>query len=143
MTDGKDDQLHRSENWIKWQPKGMGGLYAYFTIPEHDENGINFIVQCAEGAVKISFDGNIPFYVFSDEGLRTASYAPVQQQHNDRHYFNKWFLYKIENSDLLKWIGLESCGFIAGRYEKHFCIVTEDDVVDILSSVDPRLEFID
>ncbi len=37
-----------------------------------------------------------------------AAYVPVQEKNNDKHYFNKWFLYKVENSDFIKWAAKES-----------------------------------
>ena len=68
-----------------------------------------------------------------------AAYMLVQEKNNDRAYLGKWFLYKIENSDFMKWAVKESCGFYSEEDLLHFCIVTENDIVDILSLGEPTV----
>ncbi len=136
------DELHKDEVWTRWNPENIPECHAYSVDIRHEESGIVFLVEFDDKIIKVSFDGNIPMYVYSDEGLRMATYAPVQKKHNDNFYFRDWFLYRVENSDFLKWTALESLGIYGDLYNKHFCIVTENDVVDILSAADPTFEII-
>lgn len=134
--------MHDNENWIVWNPKNINtkkvsGAYDVETLT--DENARKFIVYCENHTVDVYFHCHVPIYLYSDEGIRMASYMPVQEKHHDKAYFNKWFLHKVENSDFIQWAVKESCGFYSEEELLHFCIVTSNDVVDILSSGEPDI----
>lgn len=134
------NELHKDENWIPWNPLNILGCQAFSVEIKQTDCGTDFWVKCENQTVSLLFEGNVPMYVYSDEGIRMASYAPVQEKNNDKYYFRKWFLYKIENSDFIKWSIQESCGLCEIYGLQHFCIVTQNEVVDILSSVEPTIK---
>lgn len=134
-----NSKLHENEKWILWNPLNIESCRAFSVEIKQEENGTVFKVECENQFVNLIFDGFIPIYVYSDEGIRMATYMPVQEKNNDRYYFKKWFLYKIENSDFLKWAMAECYNLHENRGYEHFCIVTENEVVDILSSFEPKI----
>ena len=48
----------------------------------------------------------------------------AQEKYNDMFYFRKKPVYKVENSLLIKWVLIESCGFYSETDLTHYCIVT-------------------
>ena len=70
------------------------------------------------------------------------SWSIAQEKYNDKLYFRKNPVYKVENSLLIKWILIESCGFYSETDLAHYCIVTEQDVVDIISMCEPTYRII-
>ena len=45
----------------------------------------------------------------------------------------------MENSKLSKWAEEESCGFYVSEQLTHYCIVTSEEIIDILSSFEPTI----
>ena len=64
----------------------------------------------------------------------------AQEKYNDMFYFRKNPVYKVENSLLIKWVLIESCGFI----QKLILLITVllQDVVDIISMCEPTYRII-
>lgn len=131
-------ELHKNESWILYNPLNIENCRAFSAEIIRSEENIIFKVECENKFVNLIFDCFVPVYLYSYEGMRMAAYLPVQEKNNDRYYFTKWFLYKIENSDFLKWAAAESFGLYKNLELKHFCIVTENEVVDILSASEPK-----
>ncbi|MDE5855037.1 MAG: hypothetical protein K2H19_08265 [Ruminococcus sp.] len=134
-----NSELHENEKWILWNPLNMENCQAFSVEIKQEEIGTVFTVECENQFVNLIFNGFIPIYIYSDEGIRMATYLPVQEKNNDRYYFRKWFLYKIENSDFFKWAMAECYNLYENYKLQHFCIVTAYDVVDILSSTEPEI----
>ena len=134
--------MHENEDWIVWNPQNINAEIvsgAYDVEIANEEDNLRFTVYCENSIVDVCFHCVVPMYLYSDEGMRMAAYMPVQEKNNDRAYLGKWFLYKIENSDFMKWAVKESCGFYSEEDLLHFCIVTENDIVDILSLGEPTV----
>lgn len=131
------DGLHENENWILYNPLNLPPCKAFSVEIIQKENTV-FSVECDNCFVNLVFDCFVPVYLYSYEGIRLATYAPIQEKNNDRYYFTKWFLYKIENSSFIKWAMSECFGLYQNHNLLHFCIVTADDVVDIIASCKPE-----
>ena len=70
------------------------------------------------------------------------SWSIAQEKYNDKLYFRKNPVYKLENLLLIKWILIESGDFYLETDLTHYCIVTEQDVVDIISMCEPTYRII-
>lgn len=123
----------------KYNPFDISECRAFSSEISIDKEGLHVILDCDIGKIELCFSGNVPAYLYSVEGIRVSSWAKVQEDTNDKYYFRKWFLYKIDNSDFLKWAIKESCGFYSEKELTHYRIVTGTDVIDILSSCMPKL----
>ena len=131
--------MKENQNWIVCNPTNIEVGKAYAVEAVHCEDGIKFLVDCEKNKIEVMFAGFVPSYTYSLEGMRLASYFPVQEKHNDKYYFQKWFLYKIENSSFVKWGVEESGGCYSEAELKHYCIVTEQSLMDILATSEPQI----
>lgn len=131
--------MKENEKWILWNPTKIECGSAFSVEIFQEEDATRFTLNCKNGIVDVWFFCLVPIYLYSVEGIRMATWAPVQEKENDRFYFTKWFLYKVENSEFLDWAIKEGCGFYSKEDLTHFCIVTENDVVDILAMGEPLI----
>ncbi len=127
------------ENWLKWNPTNIPEGEFIVTDYIQNKDGTKFILDDENSAVEILFDGITPIVRSSVEGIRMRTWGEVQQKYDDKFFFRKWFLYKVENSKLSKWAEEESCGFYVSDQLTHYCIVTSEEIIDILSPFEPTI----
>lgn len=127
------------ENWIKWNPDKIPE--GEFIVIDYIQNkdGTKFVLDDGNSIVEILFDGITPIVRSSVEGIRMRTWGEVQKKYNNKFFFRNWFLYKVENSRLSKWAEEESCGFYISEQLTHYCIVTSEEVIDILSTFEPTI----
>lgn len=127
------------EEWIRYNPLDIENGDFLVTSVVQDLDGTKILLKNKENNVEVFFDGFIPLVRVTDEGLRTRTGGEVQIKYGS-DFFMGWFLYKVENSKLTEWAIEES---VWGFYKKedlvHYCIVTRDDFIDILSSFEPTI----
>lgn len=129
--------INMQENWIKWNPGNVPEGEFIVTDYIQNKDGTKFILDDENIIVEILFDGITPIVRSSVEGIRMRTWGEVQQKYNDKLFFRKWFLYKVENSKLSKWAEEESCGFYVADQLTHYGIVTSEEIIDILSPFEP------
>lgn len=132
-------ELEMEENWIKWNPLNLPEGEYVVTKFLQNIDGTEITLTDDANKISILFDGNILLARTSDEGIRMRTWAPVQQKYDNKYFFRNWFLYKVENSKLAKWAEEESCGFYVSEKILHFCVVTGEDIIDVLSTFEPNL----
>ncbi len=131
--------INMKENWIKWNPLNLPEGDYFVTKFLQNINGTEITLSDESNNISILFDGVIPLVRTSIEGIRMRTWGEVQQKYNNKCFFRNWFLYKIENSKLTKWAEEESCGFYSSEQLLHFCVVTGEDVIDVLSKFEPNI----
>ena len=131
--------IRMQENWIKWNPGNVPEGEFIVTDYIQNKDGTKLILDNENSVVEIFFDGIAPIVRSSVEGIRMRTWGDVQQKYNDKFFFRRWFLYKVENSNLSKWAEDESCGFYVSSQLTHYCIVTSEEIIDILSSFEPTI----
>ena len=138
-SDMENRSLNMEENWIKWNPLNLPEGEYVVTKFLQNIDGTEIILSDELSDISILFDGVTPLVRTSIEGIRMRTWGEVQQKYNNRYFFRNWFIYKVENSKLAKWAEEESCGFYESEKLLHFCIVTSDDIVDVLSTFEPNI----
>jgi hypothetical protein len=129
--------IELKENWLKWNPTRIReGVYIVTQLLQ-DVDGTKVMLSNEEQVVEAFFDGYTPIVRSAAEGIRVRTWEEVQQKYSDKSFFRNWFLYIVENSLLLQWVEEESCGFYEKEKLKHFCIVTGEELIDIVSTFDP------
>ena len=107
-------KMKENETYIAWKNNNVCIPSFYINVDveilENDE-GIKFAINCDDKTINVLFAGIVPIYMRSEEGIRVLSWSTVQEKNKDKSYFSKWPIYKIENSCLIKWALMESCGF--------------------------------
>jgi hypothetical protein len=87
--------------------------------------------------VEIFFDG-IPLLIRQAiEGVRMRTWGEVQAKYNDKWFFHNHFFFEVTNSLLTNWVAEEGCGFYETSKIKHYCIVTSEEMIDILAEFEP------
>ncbi len=127
------------ENWIKWNPAKIPEGEFIVTDFVQNQDGTKFVLNDGNSIVEILFDGIPPIIRISVEGIRMRTWGEIQQKYNDKFFFRNWFLYKVENSKLSKWAEEESCGFYVSEQLTNYCIVTSEEIIDILSTFEPKI----
>lgn len=136
-------ELKRAENYSPYNPANIRFEGANFTTVSEKDGDLIFSVDCDNIIIKITFKGTTPFYLYSEQGIRMTTWSTVQKKYNDNDYFKKSPLFIVENSVLSTMMDIESCGFYSDSDIKHYCIVTEQDVVDILSASAPEFDIVE
>ncbi|MCL2336952.1 MAG: hypothetical protein FWC60_05990 [Firmicutes bacterium] len=127
------------EDWIKWNPFNMPEGSYIVTSFSQDENGVKITLDDENNVVELFFDGVPSIIRISVEGIRMRTWGEVQQKYCNKGFFRNWFLFKVENSKLSKWAVEESCGFYEIKQLTHYCIVTSEELIDILATFEPNL----
>ena len=133
--------MENKEKWIIYNPTKLTVCNVYSGEVCQDDDGFHVMLKCDIGKVEILFRGLVPTYTYSVEGLRMDTWAPIQEKNNDKMYFRKWFIFKIEYSNYIQWALKESCGFYSERELSHYRIVTNYEIIDILSLGEPLFIF--
>ena len=55
-------------------------------------------------------------------------------------YSENRFFFEVKNSELIKWCVQESCEFYENNQLKHYCIVTSEEMIDIVSTFEPIIK---
>jgi hypothetical protein len=130
----------KQENWIKWNltniPKGE------YIVTDFVQNadGVTITLDDEENIIQIYFDGIPTVIRMSVAGLRIKTCREAMDRYNDAHLYRDCFLYTIENSNLSKWAEEESCGFREESEFTHYCIVTTQEVVDVMAIFAPEVK---
>ena len=129
-----------SEEWIKIVKDDIPeGEYVVTSLIQ-DTNGTKILLDDEQYMINIFFDG-IPVLIRSAvEGIRMQTWGNVQLKYNDKFIFRKSFFFEIKNSDLIKWCIQESCGLYEEYQLKHYCIVTSEEMIDIVSTFEPTVQ---
>lgn len=132
--------LEIQEQWLKWNPSKLPeGDYTVISFTQ-DLEGTKIILENEKNMVKVFFDGIILLARISTEGIRIQTVGEIQYKKCDDYFFRGWFLYRIENSKLSDWVTEESCGIYDSLELIHICIVTDEDLIDIISTFEPEIE---
>jgi len=129
--------IDMQENWINWNlPDISKGEYIVTEFIQNAD-GVKIILDNEKNIVEIFFDGIPSIIRISVEGIRMRTWGEVQQKYHDKNFFRDGFLFKVENSKLSKWAEEESCGFYEAERLTHYCIVTIEELIDIVATFDP------
>lgn len=130
------------EEWIKLVKEVIPEGEYIVTNFVQDSNCVKISLTEGEHIVEIIFDG-VPVLVQSTvEGLRMRTWGNVQLKYNNKFIFRKSFLFEVKKSALVKWCIRESCGFYEESQLKHYCIVTSEEMIDIISTFEPIVKLV-
>lgn len=128
------------EEWMKLEQ---------FGIPE-GEFVISSIVQNMEGTIIILDDEMCTIEVFFDgipvlvsnavANIRMRTWSEIQIKYHDKYIFRNAFLFEIRKSRLVEWLAEEGCGFYKKSTLRHYCLVTIEEVVDVISTFEPIIK---
>ena len=136
----EDKETAFPEEWIRVVMRDVPEGEYIVTSFLQDASGVKILLDEGEHTVKIFFDG-IPLLIQSTmEGLRMRTWGNVQLKYQNKSIFTKSFLFEVKKSNLVKWCIQESCGLYEESELKHYCIVTSEEVIDIISTFEPVIQ---
>ena len=131
-----------SEEWIEIIRSDIPEGKYIVTKFVQDLDGTKILLDNGEHNIEVFFDG-IPVLVRNTiEGLRMRTWGNVQLKYNDKSIFRNSFFFEVKKSDLVKWCVQESCGFYEEHQLKHYCIITSEELIDIIASFEPILRIL-
>ena len=89
--------------------------------------------------ISIVFDDYVLSYRNRDEGEFLKKFKYIGDTYGDSFY-SDWSLFEVENSEYIQWFNEESFNIQANKNIKHFVFITVNDVVEILSVYEPKIE---
>ena len=132
--------IDMKEEWIKiGQDKIPKGQFVVTSFVQNSE-GTKVVLADEKNTVEIFFDGIPSMLRSATEGIRMRTWSEVQLKYNDKFIFENWFFFEIKRSKLIEWIIEESCNFYDGDKLNHFCIVTGEELIDIIASFEPVIK---
>lgn len=132
------------EQWIRWEPIPHLVRQYYIWKLTDFEGKLEIILKDAVNdtpSVKVVFNSIRCAYRYTDELFRAELVHKLNQQHAGTSYMN-WTFFKVENSSYIKWFSEQSYT-ISDRFGlKHFAIITDDEMLDIATLHEPKVEFV-
>lgn len=135
----EDKMMEEQEEWIKPERFDIPKDEYVVTGLCQDTEVLRIKLESERYAVEILFDGIPVMFQEAVEGMRMNTWGSVQERYGDRYYFRYVFFFEIKNSKLVKWCIKESCGFYNENELKHFCIVTSEEMIDVVSTFEPEV----
>ncbi len=131
------------EKWTRWEPvEGMQGKF-FIENFQVSEKGLNIRLRSQQENKKIEivFVNSVDAYRCTNESWCFDVIAAVMNTYGDDFYHN-WRFFKIAHSNYAKSLSLTSCGLSDDQDFNHFCIVGDDEMIDILATYDPEVKII-
>ncbi|MBP9765010.1 hypothetical protein KBD08_01615 [Candidatus Babeliales bacterium] len=131
------------EEWSHWHP--IAHIDGKFFIEDFHMSykGIEIKLCSAkkDKKIEILFFNGADAYKCTNESWAFDIFAILTKKHGDDFYAN-WSFFKIINSNYAKSLSLTSCGLSNDTNFDHFCIVGNDEIIDILARYEPTVKIL-
>jgi len=137
-------EARMKEYWKRWNPIKLNkDMYkaCYAQVIDIDGLEINLVFNATEDLLNIKFVNTVLAYQNIDEGRRLKMLEYLSNNY-DSQFYAEWTLFEIENSSYLNWFHNESFGIHKDEGISHYMLLTENDVIDILSAYEPDVVII-
>ncbi|EIT87460.1 hypothetical protein A374_00130 [Fictibacillus macauensis ZFHKF-1] len=128
------------ELWERWIPiKGLTSrLYNDSFIDNKEGIILEFSDEEDKKKIVFTFEEGVLSYRNTDEGSLLKKLNELEQQY-DTEFYSEWTLFKIKNSEYLKWFLEESSGIYEPDQIEHYVFLTPNDVIEILATCTPGI----
>ena len=130
------------EKWTQWKPiKNLSTKYSIDFIIDNINNFemLLFDTNNKKKVIKIELDGTPEAYRKIDISLRWNTINFLDEKYGYKFY-KEWTFFKIQNSKYISWLSEES--YITNPNLRHFAIITNKSLVDILDFHEPKIEIL-
>lgn len=133
------------EKWIRIEEDKMpeGSKASNFVVMDFIHNaddGTKVKLEDEDYIFEIKFDGVPIMSRIADEVTRMRSWYKVQTKYDDEKFFVGHFFYRVEDSKLVDWLVEESEGVNRKYGMTHYCVITADDIIDIVATFPPEIK---
>ena len=138
-------EMMMHEQWKKWAP--IDGLSPrYYIEAIHDiMDGFSIILVPDEDTtskVIIAFENSVEAYRATDESFRQKTLLKLSREHGIG-LLGQWALFKVHNSSYIHWVSEESFNITGSLQLQHFVFIGGNQIVDVLSTDEPKIELIE
>jgi|DEB19_MinimDraft_3_1074340.scaffolds.fasta_scaffold46591_2 hypothetical protein len=131
-----------TEKWIKWVPtEGLANKYYIHEVRSNIDSGFSIKLiddDNDQKSITLVFPESVWCYRSNDEGIMQDTIAILNALY-PKDFYSHWTFFKVENSNYLKWIAEESGGLYERWGLQHFCIITDDEMLDIITTYEPNI----
>lgn len=128
------------DQYIKWEPIQNIPLGLYLKALHHDNKGFRILLKDAESSRILRITFELPLaYRNLDEGSLLMTLAKLRKQ----VVLTVSAMYIVNNSTWVEWFHYESCGIYKDRNVIHYAIYTQDDCIDAISELKPKVEWLE
>ncbi|HVX00571.1 MAG TPA: hypothetical protein VHA52_09090 [Candidatus Babeliaceae bacterium] len=130
------------EEWIRWQP--LSNLAEKYYIDALIYNKSLKILLSEENddfkKILVTFESRINAFRFTEESYRLKLFGDLREQYT-ADFFGRWTFFKVSNSSYIQWL-FEQSIILRNSDLTHFSVIGGDEVVDIVSTDEPKVEFV-
>ena len=130
------------EKWIQWKPLDI--LSQKYSMESMLDNATQLKIILSEednkkNKIVILFENLPTSYKYTNKILTHALIHNLKQKH-EINFYDKWTLFKIENSNYIKWLSKQSATISDSFPFIHFSILGTNCLLDIVASYEPKVE---
>ncbi|HVX00570.1 MAG TPA: hypothetical protein VHA52_09085 [Candidatus Babeliaceae bacterium] len=132
------------EQWTRWEPIPNLAEKYYIDSLTDDANRFSLVLSDMTTRGKnilIAFENNIYIYRLADEFYKKKLLYELDKRYGS-DLCAKWTFFKVTNSLYTQWISEQSYGLSNTMQFTHFSIIGGNEVVDILSRYEPKVQFL-
>lgn len=126
------------EKWKVYDSKNVPKGDYYLESLVHNNNGL--IIKLENDYLEITIDFRYLAIVtrFSNDSQRWRTIDSLLYEYG-KNFFENNPLFIVENSNFIEWLEVESFGVNGKEDVTHYCVVTPDDMIDILALNPPEI----
>lgn len=125
------------EEWIPLKEYEIPKGEFFITSFNRNVENTKIVLENDDYVVEIFFEMIPVLQQVCLEIARMDTWGSVQVKYGKYVFEN--FFFEIKNSNICDWLIEESGGFYSHQDLKHYCIVTGEDVADIVSLIEPSV----
>lgn len=130
--------INNLEQWIKWEPiPNLEEQYELVDYSNNIQDGFNLIFKNNNKKLEILFKHSAEIRI-SNKNLRDKELKNLYQK-NGKIFMN-WSFFKVNNSEYLKWLSVESLTVTDNINFTHFCIISYQVIIDIIAGYEPKVQ---
>ncbi len=134
------------EEWIAWDPVKLNSEYFYVSMTDVAglEITLSPLIESGDKVIKICFKGLVQAYRYTEELYTIKTIAFLHEKYEPIFYTRRYF-FKVKNSEYIEWFFDMASGITDATDQpyQHFVIFTSDALIDVISAVEPVVEFED
>lgn len=121
----------------KWEPMKDIPEKVYLQALHDDYEGLRIILKGSGNSrtFRIKFNTNLGY-------RNTNESERLKMLDENPEFCGGWALFKVKDSDFIKWIITESNEIVHEGNIMHYIILTPDDIVEVVSKDNPEIEWL-
>lgn len=136
------------EEWSQWLPASIdygtiaGKVFVDDMRLYREGLSINMATAHNELRIEMLFGGTIVAYRYANESWVFNIFAELSKAYG-ADFYRMWRFFEIKNSMYVESFIATSCGVSKADKIRHFCILGDDEIIDILATYEPEVRILE